>query len=428
MIENSAVTNTRTTAQSREGSRGPRRTADGPEPPEDEPGSPRPPRKGRIIHTTTDFVFVNEANHSPQFKALKRHTVRSQARIHSARLLKQKHKTELRPLAPQKRGHSASRFLPHDKIRPLAILEGRIRTVAGSDSDSKPLAHSNDPSSGDDVTLSVESSPEGVDINTTVSRISNSQGKLEFYRKIFGTKSDSIRITTTQPRNSSYLSPRALLGAGRVDPFLSYPRQEPDIHELADLCKSSNVVRRSSHWISILIFHPKVPNSQLPDFTYILPGIYPHDHPYQLDSGNSVGSAWFSAAVANRFLFNILLWAACVKRDVLRGSRTYCNSAQALLYKVDGMRQLNEVLSNGKKALTDEVILAIGGLASHEVVNVTEEKIKPFNSPLQSAGFLNTYGGLQMVSEHRNAVLRVIALRGGIDNLRINGLAECLVM
>jgi hypothetical protein len=92
------------------------------------------------------------------------------------------------------------------------------------------------------------------------------------------------------------------------------------------------------------------------------------------------------------------------------------------------MRQLNEVLSNGKKALTDEVILAIGGLASHEVVNVTEEKIKPFNSPLQSAGFLNTYGGLQMVSEHRNAVLRVIALRGGIDNLRINGLAECLVM
>jgi hypothetical protein len=76
----------------------------------------------------------------------------------------------------------------------------------------------------------------------------------------------------------------------------------------------------------------------------------------------------------------------------------------------------------------DEVILAIAGLASHEVVNVTEEKIKPFSSPLQSAGLLNTYGGLQMVPEHRNAVLRLITLRGGIENLRLNGLAECMVM
>ena len=173
------------------------------------------------------------------------------------------------------------------------------------------------------------------------------------------------------------------------------------------------------------IFHP---NSHLADITYVLPGIYPDDHPYQLDSVNSVAKAWLSACVANPFLFNILLWSTCIKRDFIRGSKTYCNSAQALAYKVDGIRQLNKVILNGRKALTDEVILAISGLATHEVVNFTEEKIKPFNSPLQSAGLLDAYGGMQIVPEHRNAVLRLVALRGGIENITLHGVAECMVM
>jgi hypothetical protein len=125
---------------------------------------------------------------------------------------------------------------------------------------------------------------------------------------------------------------------------------------------------------------------------------------------------------------NILLWSTCIKRDFIRGSNTYCNSAQALAYKVEGIRQLNKVISNGREALTDEVILAIAGLATHEIVNVTEEKIKPFNSPLQSAGFLDIYGGLQVVSEHRNAIIRLVGLRGGIENITLNGVAECMVM
>jgi hypothetical protein len=240
MTESLAVTNT--TAQSGGKSNDPWRTVDCLWPSENESGSARPLRDGWSAQATTNFVFVNEADHSPRFKALKRHTVRAQARIHSARLLKQQAKTGLRQLAPQKRGHGASRFLAHDKCRPLTILERR--KVAGSGS--KPLAHSNDLSFGDDAALSEESSPERVDINTTVSQLSNSQGKLEFYPQIFRAKSDLIGITTTQAWNSSHLSPRGVLGAGRADPFLSYPRLEPDIPELADLCKSFNIVRKSS--------------------------------------------------------------------------------------------------------------------------------------------------------------------------------------
>jgi hypothetical protein len=96
-----------------------------------------------MANDTTDFVFVNEANHSPRFKVLNRHKVRSQACSRGA-LLKKKYETgwrtkstRLRPLARQGRGHDGSQFLPHDKSCALAIRERRTP----ADSDGKPLDH-----------------------------------------------------------------------------------------------------------------------------------------------------------------------------------------------------------------------------------------------------------------------------------------------
>jgi hypothetical protein len=177
--------------------------------------------------------------------------------------------------------------------------------------------------------------------------------------------------------------------------------------------------------IRALIFRPNLHSTEI---TYVLPGILPNDDPYELNSINSVAKAWLSACVGNPFLFNVFMWSTCIKRNFIRGSRIYCNSTQALTYKVAGIQQLNKVISNGRKALTDEVILAIAGLAAHEVVNVTEEKIKPFSSSLQSAGLLNVYGGMQAVPEHRDAILWLVTLRGGIENLTLPGLAEDMVM
>lgn len=146
------------------------------------------------------------------------------------------------------------------------------------------------------------------------------------------------------------------------------------------------------------------------------------------NSINSVAKAWLSACMGNPFLFDVFMWSTCIKRDFIRGSRAYCNSTQALTYKLAGIQQVNEVFSNERKALTDGVILAIAGLAAHEVVDFTEEKIKPFNSPLQSAGLLDIYGGMRVFPEHRDAILRFVALRGGIENLTLPGLAEGMVM
>ena len=123
MIWKSAVTNTSTQ------SLGSLRTIDSLGPSRDESVSSRSRRKARMANDTTDFVFVNEANHSPRFKVLNRHKVRSQACSRGA-LLKKKYETgwrtkstRLRPLARQGRGHDGSQFLPHDKSCALAIRE-----------------------------------------------------------------------------------------------------------------------------------------------------------------------------------------------------------------------------------------------------------------------------------------------------------------
>ena len=159
-----------------------------------------------------------------------------------------------------------------------------------------------------------------------------------------------------------------------------------------------------------------------------MPEIYPDDNSNQASSINTIAKAWVSASVATPFLLNIILWSVCIKRDIIRGHRAYDKNVQGLSYKVEGIRQLNEVISNGNEAVTDEVILGIAGLATHEVVNFTGERTKPFNSPLQQAGLLHTYGGLQIVPEHREAFLKLISLRGGIESLKLTGLSEGMVM
>jgi hypothetical protein len=102
MIGKSAVTNTR--AQNP----GSSRTIDSLWPSRDQSVSSQSRRKARRANDTTDFVFVGEANHSPQFKALKRYKVRSQARSRAA-LFKKKCETGWRTKSTGLRPVGASR-------------------------------------------------------------------------------------------------------------------------------------------------------------------------------------------------------------------------------------------------------------------------------------------------------------------------------
>jgi hypothetical protein len=110
----------------------------------------------------------------------------------------------------------------------------------------------------------------------------------------------------------------------------------------------------------------------------------------------------------------------------MRWSKIYPNSPLALSHKLIVIQQINEIISTGGDASKDEVILAILILACHDVINFTEEKKKPFNSPLKKTAWLNIYGNLRQSPEHAKAVMELVALRGGIKSLNLPGLAEII--
>jgi hypothetical protein len=155
-----------------------------------------------------------------------------------------------------------------------------------------------------------------------------------------------------------------------------------------------------------------------------VPGLRPDDEP---SAGvNSISKAWFRASLTTPVLFHALAFAGSVHRDFMRRSQIRSNSSQALSHKLSVLQMLPDILANETNVPSDEVILAILLLTSHEVEtkSIAENKINPFNPPLQHVQWLDFYGIADTVPEHKNAALEILKLRGGPENLKLPGLAE----
>lgn len=117
-----------------------------------------------------------------------------------------------------------------------------------------------------------------------------------------------------------------------------------------------------------------------------MPRLCPDDeHPVDANSGaNIVSKAWFTASLENSLLVYALTFVDSIHMDFLRYNQIYPNSVGALPHKLLVIRKLNEVIANGGEISSDDVILAILVLVSHETLKVTEENRRPFNSPLRN--------------------------------------------
>ena len=164
------------------------------------------------------FVFVKEyGTDQPEYKATGKtlSKVRSHARTYAARNFKQRHKigqkgdsTEVKLLAPQVIETHNSNFVPlHNSYQ-----SSRLDTSVSQDPD--------------------------LDLDNDIYHESRGENGLAIRQRV-RVKQNRL-ITTIQRRNGSLPNPRELLGAGRVDPFLSYPLEFPDhdVHELLDVGKS----------------------------------------------------------------------------------------------------------------------------------------------------------------------------------------------
>lgn len=141
---------------------------------------------------------------------------------------------------------------------------------------------------------------------------------------------------------------------------------------------------------------------------------------------NSLTKAWFSTGLQHPLLFHALAFAGSVHLDFLRTSQIFPNSPHALSHKLAVIHELKEIMNDPEQAQRDEVILSILILSSHEAVHPSQIRSNPFNSPLKKVQWLNIYGNITYVPEHMKAVMELSTMRGGIQKLRLHGLAEII--
>lgn len=379
-----------------------------------------------------EFLFVNESTAHTGFKAGRRHDVRSHIRKHvirqyskDRRYLQQEtgHRGTRYPvLAPSEVAGEESERFEVDAVSGLRLEADPKQSKPGMVADSfserwgeAPANHTSEEMVCDQTHNNINSkvSWQNVSVVKVVEESTEEgfKGHADLaYCLHCGTPQNTLKIKKrleenknwlvakqTQQRNQAQLSPLQFLGAGRVDPFISHPAEakNPFTYELMD------------HAV-----------------TYLLPGLVPDG---ENNAVNPVAKAWFTAGQTVPLLFHALVFAGSIHLDFMRLSTIYPNSPIALTHKLVVIEQLNMIMSNPIEAQKDEVILAILILASHEARDQTENKIKPFDSPLMSAQWLNVYGNIQYVPAHMKAVMELIAIRGGIEHLKLHGLAETIV-
>ena len=159
------------------------------------------------------------------------------------------------------------------------------------------------------------------------------------------------------------------------------------------------------------------------------PAFRPHG---SSDEQTNIFAAWLLARTSRRVTMHSMLFAAQVHRDVLRGPQMNIDNPIRLYHKIQTMRLLKEELEDPEKSRLDDVILVILALSANEietVANNIKEKIQsPFHSPLTSVQWLDVYGSISHIKAHVLAMRRLVDQKGGLESIKLEGLAEVLAL
>jgi hypothetical protein len=161
--------------------------------------------------------------------------------------------------------------------------------------------------------------------------------------------------------------------------------------------------------------------------TYLLPGLIPDKS--LPNEANPITKAYFSAGLQTPLVFHALVYTGSNHLDYLRSSTIYPNAPTPLFHKTIVIQKLKEALSDPdpRQALTDEVIVGILALATQEVYMTKDEKPSPFIAPLPDLGWLNIYTNFKIVPQHAKAIADIIAIRGGLETIKLYKLAEIII-
>ncbi|OAP57589.1 hypothetical protein AYL99_08327 [Fonsecaea erecta] len=201
----------------------------------------------------------------------------------------------------------------------------------------------------------------------------------------------------------SYPAPNPLrtVAAGDIDPFTSYPSRLPK--EIA-----TPVIAQVNHYFNTMF---------LPD-------------PDRLEASTYIRH-WISWYMNNSVLFHALCYSQLARLSVTEASGLNPVSQRAKWYCYSMVVvEVNRRFNNVSTRCSDESILAVLALAFHGVRSTPgseQAPRSPSQGPLNSMQGLDLYSGrLDPVHMHVHGLAKMLAMRGGVDEIRAPGLAAML--
>lgn len=161
----------------------------------------------------------------------------------------------------------------------------------------------------------------------------------------------------------------------------------------------------------------------IPDLQVIVPSLLP-----QVSAGqaNPIAVEWTRIALSSPALFHTWLHGAAVHAQAIQG-RPLGESRDVQLSYFQAIEALNEAMHDPTKALADENILAVSGLASYAIdVTIDSNRKVPSQGPLKNLRGLDVYSALTTVPEHARGLATLVELKGGLDRIRTPGIASTI--
>ncbi|KLJ10721.1 hypothetical protein EMPG_13915 [Blastomyces silverae] len=152
-------------------------------------------------------------------------------------------------------------------------------------------------------------------------------------------------------------------------------------------------------------------------------------------SREDVAQNWLQRAMSHPALFTAFLYGAAGhlqtrKRleSVSITPQTREEKLEQIVCETETIKQLNKMMLDPQQTCTDEVILAVLCMAFNKIdyskwISDTDPAPK---APLRNLQWLDVYGGLSLNDQHVKGLFALLHTRGGLDQLKLPGLAETL--
>lgn len=153
------------------------------------------------------------------------------------------------------------------------------------------------------------------------------------------------------------------------------------------------------------------------------------------DDTSAAVSAWFPLSLWDETMFTAFLYGSLShKRAYLLARKDKSSSTNFVekryldLCEIMTIRLLNQAIQDPTRATSDAVIMSVLCLAankSNESVWYNETE-SPFQVPLRSLQWLDVYGSLSSHPLHARGLAQLVAMRGGLQNIKLPGLAATI--